>query len=97
MEEDKGIELYDDGIGHVEYVEHMGSDLSIVNSARVSFGKHKEELDGKDKKLIKYLIKHRHTSTLEHCIVTFRFKVPLFIRSQPVSYTHLTLPTIAVV
>ena len=47
MEEDKGIELYDDGIGHVEYVEHMGSDLSIVNSARVSFGKHKEELDAK--------------------------------------------------
>ena len=76
------IDIYDDGIGKVEYVEHMGSDLSIVNSARVSFGKHKQELDGKDKKLIKYLIKHRHTSTLEHCIVTFRFKVPLFIRSQ---------------
>ena len=76
------IYLYNDQIGKVEYVEHMGSDLSIVNSARVSFGKHKEELDGKDKKLIKYLIKHRHTSTLEHCIVTFRFKVPLFIRSQ---------------
>ena len=82
MDEDKGIELYGDGIGHVEYVEHMGSDLSIVNSARVSFGKHKEELDGKDRKLIKYLIKHKHTSTLEHCLVTFRFKVPLFIRSQ---------------
>lgn len=76
------IYLYGDGIGKVEYVEHMGSDLSIVNSARVSFGKHKEELDGKDKKLIKYLIKHKHTSTLEHCLVTFRFKVPLFIRSQ---------------
>ena len=76
------IDIYEDGIGKVEYVEHMGSDLSIVNSARVSFGKHKEELDAKDKKLIKYLIKHRHTSTLEHCIVTFRFKVPLFIRSQ---------------
>jgi len=76
------IYLYNDQIGKVEYVEHMGSDLSIVNSARVSFGKHKEELDGKDKKLIKYLIKHRHTSTLEHCLVTFRFKVPLFIRSQ---------------
>jgi len=78
----KPIYLYGDDIGKVEYVEHMGSDLSIVNSARVSFGKHKEELDGKDKKLIKYLIKHRHTSTLEHCLVTFRFKVPLFIRSQ---------------
>ena len=76
------IELYGDEIGKVEYVEHMGSDLSIVNSARVSFGKHKDKLDGKDKKLIKYLIKHRHTSTLEHCLVTFRFKVPLFIRSQ---------------
>ena len=82
MEVDKNIKLFSDGIGSVEYVEHMGSDLSIVNSARVSFGKHKEELDGKDKKLIKYLIKHRHTSTLEHCLVTFRFKVPLFIRSQ---------------
>lgn len=76
------IYLYDDTIGKVEYVEHMGSDLSIVNSARVSFGKHKEELDAKDRKLIKYLIKHKHTSTLEHCLVTFRFKVPLFIRSQ---------------
>ena len=76
------IYLYEDNIGKVEYVEHMGSDLSIVNSARVSFGKHKQELDGKDKKLIKYLIKHKHTSTLEHCLVTFRFKVPLFIRSQ---------------
>ena len=40
------IDIYEDGIGKVEYVEHMGSDLSIVNSARVSFGKHKEELDG---------------------------------------------------
>jgi len=78
----RSIDLYDDGIGKVEYVEHMGSDLTIVNSARVSFGKQKESLDEKDEKLIKYLIKHRHTSTLEHNIVTFRFCVPLFIRSQ---------------
>ena len=76
------IYLYNDKIGSVEYVEHMGSDLTIVNAARVSFGKQKEEIDGKDKKLIKYLIKHRHTSTLEHNLVTFRFCVPLFIRSQ---------------
>ena len=78
----KRIELYDDKIGFVEYVDHMGSDLTVVNSARVSFGKHKEQLDEKDKKLISYLIKHKHTSTLEHCNVTFRFKVPLFVRSQ---------------
>ena len=78
----KKIELYEDGIGAVEYVSHMGDDLTIVNSARVSFGVEKDELDDKDKKLINYLIKHKHTSTLEHCAVTFRFTVPLFIRSQ---------------
>ena len=76
------VELYGDGIGSVDYVSHMGSDLTVVNSARVSFGVEKDELDEKDKKLIRYLIKHRHTSTLEHNIVTFRFVVPLFIRSQ---------------
>ena len=78
----ESIELYDDGIGRVDYVEHMGSDLTIVNSARVSFGVEKNELDKKDEKLINYLIKHRHTSTLEHNLITFRFVVPLFIRSQ---------------
>ncbi len=76
------VELYGDDIGAVEYVAHMGNDLTIVNSARVSFGKHKEELDEKDKKLIKYLVEHKHTSTFEHNLVTFRFVVPLFIRSQ---------------
>lgn len=79
------IELYKDvgdNIGAVEYVQHMGTDLTVVNSARVSFGKSKDELDERDEKLIKYLIKHRHTSTLEHNNVTFRFTVPLFIRSQ---------------
>ena len=78
----KSIELYADGIGKVEYVEHMGSDLTIVNSARVSFGKHREELDDKDRKLIKYLVEHKHTSTFEHNLVTLRFVVPLFVRSQ---------------
>ena len=76
------IDLYDDDVGFVELVDHMGSDLTIVNSARVSFGKHKSELDEKDKKLISYLVKHRHTSTFEHNVVTFRLCVPLFVRSQ---------------
>jgi thymidylate synthase (FAD) len=78
----KKVELYGDAIGAVEYVQHMGTDLTIVNSARVSFGKEKDKLDEKDKKLISYLIKHRHTSTLEHNVVTFRFVVPLYVRSQ---------------
>lgn len=76
------IELYGDEIGSVELIEYMGSDLTIVNAARVSFGKHKDELDEKDEKLIKYLVNHRHTSTFEHNVITFRFVVPLFIRSQ---------------
>ena len=76
------IELYDDEIGAVEYVEHMGDDLTIVNAARVSFGKQKKSLDSRDEKLIQYLVDHRHTSTFEHNIVTFRFTVPLFVRSQ---------------
>ena len=74
--------LYGDGVGFVELVDAVGDDLTVVNSARVSFGKHKTSLTKKDKKLIKYLIEHRHTSTLEHCFVTFRIKVPLFVRSQ---------------
>lgn len=76
------IELYNDNIGAVEYIDHMGEDLTVVNSARVSFGQKNKVLNDKDKKLINYLIKHRHTSTLEHNIITFKFTVPLFIRSQ---------------
>mgnify|MGYP003121742537 CR=1 FL=1 len=76
------IELYGDGIGKVQYIDHMGSDLTIVNSARVSFGVNKVELDNRDKRLINYLVKHKHTSTFEHNIVTFKFTVPLFVRSQ---------------
>ena len=82
MTYEKRIELYEDGIGAVEYVQHMGTDLTVVNSARVSFGKQKDVLEDSDKALIKYLIKHKHTSTLEHNQITFRFVVPLFIRSQ---------------
>tara|TARA_A100001391_G_scaffold26208_2_gene14130 strand:+ start:320 stop:1021 length:702 start_codon:yes stop_codon:yes gene_type:complete len=82
MSYNKTIPLYDDNIGCVSYVEHMGSDLTVVNSARVSFGVEKTDLDDRDRKLINYLIKHRHTSTLEHNVITFKFVVPLFIRSQ---------------
>ena len=79
---EKSIDLYGDNIGRVDYVSHMGSDLTVVNSARVSFGNTKSELDKRDRKLIRYLIAHKHTSTLEHCVVTYKFTVPLFIRSQ---------------
>lgn len=76
------VDLYGDGIGKVEYISHMGSDLTVVNAARVSFGAEKKNVDEKDKKLINYLMKHNHSSPFEHCLITFRFTVPLFIRSQ---------------
>ena len=76
------IFTYGDNIGSVSLVDYMGSDISVVNSARVSFGVEKSELDGRDKRLINYLIRHRHTSTLEHNLITFKFVVPLFVRSQ---------------
>ena len=76
------VELFGDDIGAVEYISHMGSDLSVVNAARVSFGTEKEGVDGKDVKLINYLMEHNHSSPFEHCTITFRFTVPLFIRSQ---------------
>ena len=82
MNSEKQIFLYNDGIGSVSYIDHMGNDLTIVNSARVSFGINKAELDQRYKKLINYLVKNRHTSTFEHNVVTFKFVVPLYVRSQ---------------
>ena len=76
------VDLFGDNIGCVEYIKHDGDDVMFVNAARVSFGAHKEKIDDKDIKLIKYLINHNHTSPFEHCSITFRFVVPLFIRSQ---------------
>jgi len=80
--QDTSIDLYGDGIGRVEYIQHMGTDLTMVNSARVSFGTSSTELTQRDKKLINHLISKKHTSTLEHNVITFKFVVPIFVRSQ---------------
>lgn len=65
-----------------EYVDHMGDDLTIVNAARVSFGSHKDVLEDKDVKLVKYLAEHKHLSPFEHCVLGVRISCPLYIRSQ---------------
>lgn len=70
------------GIGELELIAVAGDDLSIVNSARVSYGKRKTEIDESDKKLIKYLINHNHVSTLEHCFITFKARIPKPIAVQ---------------
>jgi len=64
------------------YVDHCGSDLSIVNAARVSFGKKSEKLKQKDKDLIKYLADNEHYSPFEHVTCTIVVECPLYIRSQ---------------
>ena len=80
------MKIYDDDIGEVQLVQHMGSDRTIVNAARVSFANDRSDLapvfEEKDKKLIRYLIKNKHTSTLEHCSVTWKVVVPIFVARQ---------------
>lgn len=70
--------------GHVRLVDHMGNDLSIVRSARVSYNAdwRTGEDEGKDEKLIHYLIKNKHTSPLESVQFTFEVKAPIFVFRQ---------------
>src|SRR5689334_19910396 len=68
--------------GYVEYIDHFGNDLRVVNAARVSMGKHKYAIDNDDERLIKYLIKNKHTSPFRHCHITFRVKLPIFVMRQ---------------
>lgn len=70
----------------VELVDHMGSDLSVVNAARVSFGKVSNELTDKDNKLINYLAKHNHWSPYAHAFASFRIKAPIFVARQLVKH-----------
>lgn len=60
----------------------MGSDLTIVNAARVSFGAKSTDFGQKEKKLLRFLAKNKHTSPFEHCVLQFQCKVPLFVARQ---------------
>lgn len=68
---------------------HCGSDLSVVNSARVSFDKESSSLSDKDEKLIHYLAKHKHTSPFGHAFVTFKVDAPVFVARQLVKHKFL--------
>ena len=87
-------------------IDHMGDDLSVVNAARVSFGKKSEFVDGeikedevgpymemvlsnKDKKLIRYLAKHKHLSPFGHAFASFHVKAPIFVARQLVKHKFL--------
>jgi len=84
----------------VTYIDHMGSDLSVVNAARVSFGKKSEWhqriytgepniLKTKDAKLINYLAKHNHKSPFNHTFATFHVKAPIFVARQLVKHEYM--------
>lgn len=79
----------------VELVDHMGSDLSVVNAARVSFAKESDwdysrdsigELSEKDCKLINYLARHNHWTPFAHAFLSFRIKAPIFVARQLVKH-----------
>jgi thymidylate synthase (FAD) len=82
--------------GYVDYVDHMGNDLTVVNAARVSFNKQSEwdgeqhwtgeikdkKMSERDQKLIRYLAKHNHWTPFAHPQITLRIKAPISIRTQ---------------
>jgi len=68
--------------GFVEVIDSLGSDLTVVNSARVSFGKRKETYDKSDRALVRYLAKHKHFSPFRHMVVQFHLKAPEFVMRQ---------------
>ena len=82
----------------VELLDHCGTDLSVVDAARVSFNKKSEfedtdtvchKLLEKDAKLINYLAKHKHKSPFNHCFMSFRVKAPIFVARQLVKHEYL--------
>lgn len=87
----------------VDYINHMGSDLTVVNAARVSFDKQSNweysgdsyDLSKQDQKLIKYLAREGHLSPFGHCFASFRIKAPIFVRSQLVKHEYLRMNEIS--
>lgn len=79
--------------GYVKLVNNMGSDLDVVNSARVSFEKEVSELGDKDLSLINFLVEHKHDACFRHCTMTFEIYAPLMVARQwykhAVGSTHL--------
>ena len=86
------------------YIDHMGTDLSVVNAARVSFGKKSEWehsallvsppiqqniLSKRDTKLINYLAKHKHLSPFNHTFITFHVTAPMFVARQLVKHEYM--------
>ncbi|SFX47812.1 thymidylate synthase (FAD) [Thermoactinomyces sp. DSM 45891] len=81
---DKKIDVLDKG--YVRLVSTMGNDLTVVNSARVSYDKASHEMDDKDKRLIRFLAKNLHTSPFRHSMLQFEVYSPLLVARQHWKY-----------
>lgn len=76
------LDPLNDTISSIDLIRVSGSDIDIVNAARVSYGKFATELTEKDTALIKFLLMHEHTSPFEHNQMSFRIKAPIFVVRQ---------------
>ncbi len=68
--------------GYVALLDHMGTDIDIINAARISFNRESSSLDDRDRKLLRYLFEHRHTSPFEMVEFKFIVKCPIFVARQ---------------
>ncbi len=71
---------------NVSLIDSMGTDLTVVNAARVSFGKKKTKLTKQDSKLIDYLATHNHWTPFGHCSLQFHCEAPVFVARQLVKH-----------
>ena len=65
-----------------ELLNYFGNDLMVVNAARVSYGKSKNDIDQKDEKLINFLVEHKHVAPFRHAQLQFRIECPIFVERQ---------------
>lgn len=82
INQENRIDPLGDGISSVTLVRASGSDIDVVNAARVSYGKYITQMSERDEKLIHFLMQHNHTSPFEHNQLSFRIKCPLYVARQ---------------
>lgn len=87
---DKGFEIPVLDKGYCRYIDHFGSDLRIVETARISY-KSPSKGEEQDKKLLAYLYKNHHSSPFESCNITFNIKMPIFCMRQFVRHRTFRL------
>jgi len=77
------LDVLDNGTGYIRVVDYMGSDASIARAARVSYGRQDaERAPEADAKLIRYLMRHRHTSPFEMTRLVLHVRLPIFVANQ---------------